>query len=206
MSDQLSLLDPETLEPSTFASITMAGVPQVLWPIPDVVWAATPGQPEVYTLSPGGQPEIIEGGLGEQLLVSVSADGQLALAIDDDVEHGVGGPDDPALHLFDRAGGRSVPVVLPPGVDEDEVTDAQLAADGRALMVLHGVDGGDAVSSAAIDPETLEASSWTTLATWTFDDPEAPAAYASNGLLRWTGGDQAWILAESGQLLELTLS
>lgn len=206
VSDQLSLLDPETLEPSNFASITMAGVPQVLWPTDEVVWGSTPRQPQVFTLAPGGEPEIVEGGLGEQLLTSVSADGRLALAIDDDVAYGAGGPDDPVLRLFDRVEGRSAGVDLPDGVDQDAVAAAQLSADGRALLVLHGIDGGDALSSAVLDAETLAASSWTTLATWDVDDPAGPAAYAANGLLRWTGGDRAWIIAETGQLLEVTLS
>lgn len=202
---QLSRLDPVTLEASSFAPHPGASVPQLLWPTSDRLWGATPRTPEVFTLSPGDDRVTIEAIVAEQLLLSTSADGELVLTLDQDVVRGVDGPPNSALTLFEWGNEAAIPVVLPPSIDQGEIEDAQLAADGRALLVLHDVDGGEALSSAAIDPETRQASSWSTVYTWSTGDPLAPTRYATNGELRWTGGDTAWVITESERLIELSL-
>lgn len=207
---ELSLLEPSTLEPSTFAPFTAAGVPQLWWPTENVVWGSVPGGPEVFTLSTdgssGGEVVTIAGGLGEQLLVSVTVDGGLALTLDDEVERGVPEPGDTALRLFAREVGRSEGVGLPPGMDQRAPRWAQLSHDGRVLLVLHEVDGGGtALSSASVDVETLAVSDWATLAEWAPGDIDRPITYAANGIFRWDGGDTAWMIAESGSLLEVAL-
>jgi len=203
---ELLRIDPETLEASRFASFPRTDVPQVLWPIGDRIWAASPSLPEVYTLAAGGDPASIQTSLAAQDLLSATADGELVLGLDDDVSHGVEGPPNSALTIFERGEDRAIPVVLPTAIEQGRINDAQLAADGLALLVLHSVEDGEALSSAAIDPETREASSWTTITTWQRDNPLTPIRYASNGILRWTGGSQAWVLTESNDLLVLNLS
>ncbi len=202
---ELLRIDPVTLEGSRFTSLARTDVPQILWPTGDRLWAASPSLPEVYTLSSGGDSASIDATLASQRLLSSTADGELVLGLDEDVTRGVEGPPNSALTIFERDGERAIPVVLPPSIEQGRINDAQLAADGRALLVLHSTDDGDALSSAAIDPETREASSWTTITTWSGADPLAPRGYASNGVLRWTGGSQAWILTGSDELIELDL-
>ncbi len=202
---QLSRLDPATLEASRFAAFDLAGVPQLDWPIDDVAWGSMPGAPEVFTIEPDGRPELIPGGIGEQLLASVTADGRYALGIDDDVVRGTAGTDTSALTLFERDGSRSVGVDLPDEIAGMGISDAQLSADGRGLLVLHDTDEGRALSSARVDLDTLAATSWTTIATWAEGADDAPIAYASNGVLRWTGGDVAWLIGAAGQLLVVEL-
>jgi hypothetical protein len=207
---ELVRLDPVTLEADGFVDLDGPLVPQLFWPNPDVVWGSNPHGPKVYTVADGDDPVVIPGGFSTQLLVSVTADGRLALGIDDDLFHGVPGPGYSILTLFDRGvdGGeaRSVGVQHPPFIGDDAPQAAQLSRDGRVLMVLYDVDGGSALASAVVDGETLATSGWTELARWDSGDAQAPARYASNGLLRWDGGDTAWIIAESGELLAVALS
>lgn len=204
--DQLSLIDPVTLEADKFAGEFDGGVPQLMWASSGLVWGSSPGEPSVFTLSEGEEPEIIEGGLGEQLLVSVTPDARYALTMDDDLRYGVGEADDTILNIFDRVDARSVGVVLPPDIEQRAPSTAQLSADGRSLLVLHDVAGGLALSSASVDPATLNTTMWTKLASWQQDDPQLPAGYRSNGSMRWGGGTTATILTEQGTVLEITLN
>ena len=202
---QISFIDPLTLEATRFADSFEGGVPQIYGAIDELYWGALPGEPAVFTITEGASPEFVLGGLGEQLLVSVTSDGRLALGMDDEVDRGRPGPDDTLFTIFDRAGSRSVGIVLPPDIDQRAPKAGQLSADGRTLLVLHDADSGMALSSAAIDPETLEASGWTVLTNWESGDPLMPPPYQPNTLLRWDGGATAWILGD-GFLLEITLS
>lgn len=202
----LVLLDPVTLEATRFAPFDSDGVPQVFWPTEDVIWGSSPRVAEVFTIAAGDEAAVIEGGAGEQRLLSVTPDGRLALAMDRAVARGRAEPDATALRIFDRENARSVGVDVPDGIDQNAPDDAQLSADGRAILVLHRVDGGTALSSAAVDPDTLATSSWRTLVSWETGDPAIPSVYEPNGVLRWTGGDTAWIITSSGELLEVALS
>lgn len=202
----LYLLDPVTLEGTRFAPFDSGGVPQVFWATDDVIWGSSPHIAEVFTMSAGDEPEVIEGGVGEQRLLSVTQDGRLALAMDRAVARGRAEADATALRLFDRENERSVGVDVPDSIEPNASDDAQLSADGRAILVLHQIDGGTALSSAAVDPDTLATSSWRTLVSWETGDPTIPAVYGTNGILRWIGGDTAWIISRSGELLEVSLS
>lgn len=202
----LSRIDPVTLEPERFSGSIEGGVPQLKWGALGPVWGSSPSEPAVFTLLEGEEANFIEGGQGEQLLVSVTSDSRLALAFDDDIIHGDSTPDGTILTIFDRVESRSVGVALPPEIEQDAPSAAQLSNDGRSLLVIHDVEAGLALSSAAIDPETLEATAWRVLMSWDRDDPDQPSFFGEDGSMRWDGGASAWVLTQQGALMEITLS
>ncbi|MDY7101518.1 MAG: hypothetical protein S0880_10055 [Actinomycetota bacterium] len=204
-ADELSLLDPTTFDAEPLAERAIPQIPGIRWVAGDVIWVSDGSGPGLWVVdAASGEWTSIDGGLGEQEIVATSADGLLAVTLDDDVTHGVGGPDDPGVLLFDADGRRSAGVTGPTGGEPDWV---QISADGTALLALWEDDASSNVlATATLDRDSLAVGEWTELGRWTFDDVERPAAFVSNGQLRWDGGDTAWIVTEAGGLLEVTLT
>ena len=202
--DQYSVLDPTTLETSKFADFDGPDVPRLFWVSDDLIVGSSTSGPEVFVLDQGsGERRAIEGGLGKQDVRSLSADGSIAVAFDDDVVHGGGADGDPVLLLFDIEGERSSGVALPPGLKPAE---AQLSADGTQLLVVAERPEGSVLITGTIDGASLDVPEWVELIEWPRGSEAEPAAYVSNVLLRWTGGDTAWLITENEGLARILLS
>lgn len=204
VADQYSLLDPTTLEASKFADFDGPDVPRLFWISDDLIVGSSSNGPGVFVLDQNsGERQVIEGGLGEQDLRSVSADGSIAVALDDDVTHGGGDDDDPAMLLFDIAGDRSSGVMHPLGLEPNEV---QLSPDGKQLLVIADNADGTALITGTIDEVSLTVPDWIELLAWERGADGEPATFVTNDLLRWNGGDTAWLITEDERLTRISLS
>ena len=199
-----SLLDPETLDATEFADFEGPGVPRLFWISDDLIIGSSTSGPAVFVLDQdSGSERVISGGLGEQDVRSLSADGSVAIATDNEVERGMGDDDDPAVLLFDVVGDRSSGLTLPADFDLD---DAQLSADGKQLLVVGRTGDDQALITGTIDDATLDVPAWTELLRWPPGAEGAPASFVANGTLRWTGGDTAWVITEDEGLARISLS
>jgi len=209
---ELLRMNPTTLEPEVFAPLDTGGVPQLVAIGEDRFWGSTPGAAEVFTITAGSEPEVIEGGLGEQLITSISADGRYAVTLDNARARGRGESEDPSIWLFDAQEQRSAGILVPDRYNPESINHLQLAADGGAMLaVLYTTDRQYELVVATIDPSTLAATDWTVLIDADAVDidgsTEAALAsgYVSNQRLYWSGGDTAWFHADDGNLYEITL-
>ena len=200
-------LDPTTLDSSNFAPFgdEISGVPEMRW-VNGVLWGSDPFTAGVFTMSSGDEPDVIEGGIGEQQFESFSADGRYAIARDNDIERGRDEPGDRILHLFDADERRSNGLELPPGAEQDDLSAAQLSADGTMLLALIDSGGEITLQRAEIDLESLSTTSWTLLFSWPAGDPTRPAPFHGKGILRWSGGSTAYAFTDADTLIQIDLS
>jgi hypothetical protein len=205
--DEIRLLDPVTLDDRPFTSFEGQWIPQLRWIGDDLIWGSYANRsPEVFVLDGEGKTTPIKGGIGEQEFLSFSADGRFALTEDDAVAHGEGEDGDPVLFVFDRTTTQSSGLILPPGVTSLNLASGQLSADGTKVLLL--TEGGDVpeLFVGRLDPRHLSVDTWITIEGWPAEEGFEPAAYSSNGALRWDGGPTAWVISEQGTLLEVALS
>lgn len=200
-------IDPTTLDSSTFAPFgdDIGGVPEMHW-VDGVLWGSDPFEAGVFTLSSGDEPDLIEGGFGEQQFESFSADGRFAVAMDDEIQRGRDEPGDQMLHLFDADERRSNGLELPRGADQDDLESAQLSADATVLLALFTIDDTTTLQRTELDLDSLTTSTWTVLFAWPAGDAARPTLFHGAGILHWSGGATALAFTDTDTLLQIDLS